>query len=102
MDQGWASAPDWADRKSAAREVLEEAKRAGRDVLFWPMANGRETPPTVSAGAAMQVLENLRPAPWAPDHAGVLAALEADDTGRSEEHTSELQSRGQLVCRLLL
>src|SRR5690625_6368026 len=23
-------------------------------------------------------------------------------TGRSEEHTSELQSRGQLVCRLLL
>src|SRR5690625_5563851 len=24
------------------------------------------------------------------------------DTARSEEHTSELQSRGQLVCRLLL
>src|SRR5690625_2299298 len=24
------------------------------------------------------------------------------DAGRSEEHTSELQSRGQLVCRLLL
>src|SRR5690625_2010383 len=24
------------------------------------------------------------------------------DSGRSEEHTSELQSRGQLVCRLLL
>src|SRR5690625_4086322 len=80
MDQGWASAPDWADRKSAAREVLDEAKRAGRDVLFWPMANGSEAPPTVSAGAAMQVLENLRPAPWEPDHAGVLAALEADDT----------------------
>src|SRR5690625_3213126 len=26
----------------------------------------------------------------------------APDTGRSEEHTSELQSRGHLVCRLLL
>src|SRR5690625_4861663 len=25
-----------------------------------------------------------------------------DDDKRSEEHTSELQSRGQLVCRLLL
>src|SRR6266508_5492413 len=25
-----------------------------------------------------------------------------DKPGRSEEHTSELQSRGQLVCRLLL
>src|SRR5690625_5940657 len=26
----------------------------------------------------------------------------AEEMGRSEEHTSELQSRGQLVCRLLL
>src|SRR5690625_5998015 len=26
----------------------------------------------------------------------------ADFSGRSEEHTSELQSRGHLVCRLLL
>src|SRR5439155_21724158 len=26
----------------------------------------------------------------------------ADAAGRSEEHTSELQSRGHLVCRLLL
>src|SRR5437870_11798308 len=28
--------------------------------------------------------------------------LVLDDLGRSEEHTSELQSRGHLVCRLLL
>src|SRR3712207_7006370 len=30
------------------------------------------------------------------------ALLEAYRTGRSEEHTSELQSRQYLVCRLLL
>src|SRR5690625_7028915 len=30
------------------------------------------------------------------------AALGAYANGRSEEHTSELQSRGHLVCRLLL
>src|SRR5437870_10167445 len=29
-------------------------------------------------------------------------AFVPDDHGRSEEHTSELQSRGHLVCRLLL
>src|SRR5690625_2269706 len=29
-------------------------------------------------------------------------AIAAGDYGRSEEHTSELQSRGHLVCRLLL
>src|SRR5437660_9696481 len=28
--------------------------------------------------------------------------LGLDDSSRSEEHTSELQSRGHLVCRLLL
>src|SRR5690625_7047138 len=28
--------------------------------------------------------------------------LQDDNTARSEEHTSELQSRGHLVCRLLL
>src|SRR5690625_6752778 len=32
---------------------------------------------------------------------GYDAAINHDE-GRSEEHTSELQSRGQLVCRLLL
>src|SRR5690625_5674511 len=63
------------------------------------------------------VLERaLRDAPQAPDE--VLGALEIGarvrtvpgshsgfavvDRLRSEEHTSELQSRGHLVCRLLL
>src|SRR5439155_22773185 len=30
------------------------------------------------------------------------ASMEQDERRRSEEHTSELQSRGHLVCRLLL
>src|SRR5690625_5813651 len=33
---------------------------------------------------------------------GVLAAISEGRAARSEEHTSELQSRGHLVCRLLL
>src|SRR3712207_7205567 len=33
---------------------------------------------------------------------GVATAMGPDDVGRSEEHTSELQSRQYLVCRLLL
>src|SRR2546421_9234824 len=52
-------------------------------------------------------------AEWAGEHAGirarnpaklvrVLTLLEGDDVMRSEEHTSELQSRSDLVCRLLL
>src|SRR2546428_3656834 len=33
---------------------------------------------------------------------GAVAATNAMSDGRSEEHTSELQSRSDLVCRLLL
>src|SRR5207253_6126283 len=33
---------------------------------------------------------------------GVTCHMCYDDNARSEEHTSELQSRGHLVCRLLL
>src|SRR2546422_8452700 len=35
-------------------------------------------------------------------HAGFIAKLKRDGAERSEEHTSELQSRLHLVCRLLL
>src|SRR5690625_6796011 len=40
----------------------------------------------------------------APKHraGGISAALRSGQWVRSEEHTSELQSRGHLVCRLLL
>src|SRR5437870_10717488 len=34
--------------------------------------------------------------------ANIAHSPDVGDVGRSEEHTSELQSRGHLVCRLLL
>src|SRR5438874_10736658 len=37
-----------------------------------------------------------------PIHSGHLVVARAADRRRSEEHTSELQSRRDLVCRLLL
>src|SRR5207253_9218984 len=37
----------------------------------------------------------------APDDMGNLQKIVPPFPGRSEEHTSELQSRGHLVCRLL-
>src|SRR2546430_8146938 len=57
----------------------------------------------------LQPAQELRPAP--PPQRGDGPALEGDgaggqrleaDRGRSEEHTSELQSQSNLVCRLLL
>src|SRR2546430_12786382 len=37
-----------------------------------------------------------------PEQIERLAAVVLDDVARSEEHTSELQSQSNLVCRLLL
>src|SRR5690625_6531819 len=40
--------------------------------------------------------------PFSPPPCTVPKSLKVKEEGRSEEHTSELQSRGHLVCRLLL
>src|SRR2546430_8186735 len=40
--------------------------------------------------------------PQAPDQPAGAGGLAMADLGRSEEHTSELQSQSNLVCRLLL
>src|SRR5690625_5991073 len=50
----------------------------------------------VSLREVRRMIYDLRP--MALDDLGLIPTLEK----RSEEHTSELQSRGQLVCRLLL
>ncbi len=78
MDQGWASAPDWAERKAAALAAVEEAGQAGRPVMLWQAAEGG-VPPVQAARAARAGLEAARPASWAPDHGAVLATLEAGE-----------------------
>src|SRR5688572_31629144 len=47
----------------------------------------------------LERLHPRRPVALAGEVAG---CWERDETGRSEEHTSELQSQSNLVCRLLL
>ena len=76
MDQGWASAPDWAARKAAAMAAINEAAQAARPVILWQAASG-PVPAALPAQATRAILEAARPAPWAPDHAAVLAAIEA-------------------------
>src|SRR5436309_9021368 len=52
------------------------------------------------AGERWDVARRIRDVEEGPD--GSLWMLEDANPGRSEEHTSELQSRENLVCRLLL
>ena len=75
MDQGWSSAPDWDQRVSAARSVLDEAERDGREVYFWRLADGA-VPQLGTAAGAKRMLASLTPAAWAPDHAAALQTLD--------------------------
>src|SRR5439155_24038935 len=79
--------------------IMNAARRAGRC--------RNHTGKSESLSASCLSLSHIV-LPWAPAAAaqdlacgrtGRLAVVEFD---RSEEHTSELQSRGHLVCRLLL
>src|SRR2546427_3524518 len=56
--------------------------------------------PDAAAGAPHRALEQRRNVQLLPDLAGVHVPV--PECERSEEHTSELQSQSNLVCRLLL
>src|SRR5206468_12659890 len=73
-----------------AAAALKTARRADARQRPHPQAEIR------AAGVDEEALENVRVAPQ------VRASHSAAIIERSEEHTSELQSRSDLVCRLLL
>src|SRR5436309_11317455 len=69
--------------------------------LFRSLARRAQRPP-VAGGAVRRGARPRRP-PLAMDVTRVVFGLPAyNKAERSEEHTSELQSRENLVCRLLL
>src|SRR5690606_39303875 len=81
--------------------------RRSSDLLAGPQAGGADPDPAggATAGRRPHHLDVGNPAPLGPPvrvgHVVAEARLLAADV-RSEEHTSELQSRENLVCRLLL
>src|SRR3989442_4486198 len=83
-------------------------RRPPRSTLFPYTTLFRSLQRAVCRGAEAQPLDGARPV---PDREVLGAAIEeeahralrlAREVQRSEEHTSELQSRPHLVCRLLL
>src|SRR5690625_6892815 len=71
----------------ATKELCEQYFSSG--VIYIPNIKGRGASSSRNLGASKAKSE-------------FVAFLDDDDIWRSEEHTSELQSRGHLVCRLLL
>ncbi|HVY16773.1 MAG TPA: DUF4159 domain-containing protein [Rhodopila sp.] len=80
MDNGWASASDWAQRKQAATTLLDRAERAGRRVALLPTASDGSGSP-IAVSAVMPVpdlrarLAALQPEAWPPDRAAAAKAI---------------------------
>src|SRR5690625_6521500 len=86
LDPRLENAPEYASSGSAGLDV-----RACIDAPLELAPNQGELIPT---GFAMHIKD--------PGYAALLLPRSGLGHKRSEEHTSELQSRGHLVCRLLL
>src|SRR5437870_13878034 len=57
---------------------------------------------TLSLHDALPISVTCLSSSWRADRSWLNKSLRLQSDTRSEEHTSELQSRGHLVCRLLL
>jgi hypothetical protein len=80
LDDGWAAAADWGDRRDAASALLDRAERDGRPVLLLTTA-GRPTedpataPMPGPAADARARLQALTPRPWSTDPEAARALL---------------------------
>src|SRR5690349_25036505 len=72
-----------------------------RDLHSFPTRRSSDLPRGVSP-AATASSSSMSRSTWAVGHQDLTAHVDLDMLERSEEHTSELQSRRDLVCRLLL
>src|SRR6266511_1151281 len=98
----------------AAKRVTGIVSRGGALMAQWMLANGAENPLYTHFDAICEIFkkydvtfslgDGLRPGCLADasDEAQFAELKVLGDLTRSEEHTSELQSRENLVCRLLL
>lgn len=69
VDDGWAAARWWDRRVAAARELLQQAEREGREVLLLPTAPSPDgmTLERLGARAALEKLPGWQPRPWPVD-----------------------------------
>ena len=76
IDNGWASAAHWGERREAIAAAIDRASRDGRTVVLAPTAPGQPVSEPLPADAARERIGGLSPEPYAPDRASLAAALE--------------------------
>ena len=84
VDNGWASAAHWADRREAIEAAIDRAGRDGRTILLAPTAPGQPVSDPLSPDEARERLAGLTPQPYAPDRAALATALDRDLVGKTD------------------
>lgn len=75
VDAGWAAAPDWRERMNAAEEIVRGAARDDRPVAVIATGAPLADVQLGDAGAALEKLRALKPAPHTADRAAILLPL---------------------------
>lgn len=83
VDNGWASASHWDERREAITAALDEASRQGKPVVLAPTAQGSALSEPDDAGRARERAAGLAPQPYAPDRAALADKLKAELGGET-------------------
>ncbi len=84
VDNGWAAAAEWPERREAIEAAIDRAGRDGRTIVFAPTAPGQPVSEPLSPDEARERLAGLTPQPYAPDRAALAATLERDLAGKTD------------------
>jgi hypothetical protein len=84
VDNGWASASHWADRREAIDAAIERAVRDGRTVTLAPTAPGDPIIGPLSAEQARERAAGLAPQPYAPDRKALGEKLQRELGGKTD------------------
>ncbi len=84
IDNGWASAAHWAERREAIEAAIDRAGRDGRTVVLAPTAPGQPVSDPLSPDQARERVGGLSPEPYAPDRTALAATLEKELGGKTD------------------
>ncbi len=84
VDNGWASASHWPERREAIDAAIDRAMRDGRTVVLAPTAPGDPLIGPLSAEQARERAAGLGPQPYAPDRKALAETLRRELGGKTD------------------
>jgi Domain of unknown function (DUF4159)/Aerotolerance regulator N-terminal len=83
VDNGWASAARWDDRRAAIANAIDRASRANKTVILAPTAPGTPVTGPDDADKARERAAGLSPEPFSPDRQALATTLQKQFGGNS-------------------